>query len=157
MSLTTESKWKRIGRKKCAVRCRMLWPAALLVFWCDERTKEKKLLNATVLDYLLEHPELIPEDCKFNDEAQYSTCIFLGTIFKNQGVGDYVCYLYWAGDHWDRSWKSLLNTWDTGEVALIERKNLCLILTCKFMQKIEESQPWRTLDYWTDKLNKILP
>jgi hypothetical protein len=22
------------------------------------------------------------------------------------------------------------------------------------MQKIEESQPWRTLDYWTDKLNK---
>lgn len=54
--------------------------------------KSQPVLNACVLDWLLAHPELIPEEWK--DEYIY----FWGTIYRN---GDLcVRYLYWDGGAW---------------------------------------------------------
>ena len=57
-------------------------------------------LNANVLDYLLAHPELIPEEWK----GKY--IFFWGTIYRNSGGSLVVRYLYWDGSkcfwyyHW---------------------------------------------------------
>ena len=59
----------------------------------------KSVLNANVLDYLLAHPELIPEEWK----GKY--VFFWGTIYRNSN--GYLCvrFLYWHDDRWD---------WDAG-------------------------------------------
>jgi hypothetical protein len=55
----------------------------------------KLVLNANVLDYLLAHPELIPEEWK-------GKCIFFwGTIYRDSGGGLCVRCLCWSGDGWD--------------------------------------------------------
>ena len=62
--------------------------------------KNKPTLNANVLDYLLAHPELIPEDWKGR------AVFFWGSIYRNSN--DYLCvrYLFWGGDRWgwDYGW-----------------------------------------------------
>ncbi len=48
-----------------------------------EELENKPTLNASVLDYLLAHPELIPEEwtkCKYGDEHRI---FFFGTIYRN--------------------------------------------------------------------------
>lgn len=54
----------------------------------------KPVLNANVLDYLLAHPHLIPEEWK--DKAVF----FWGTIYRYRGGLLYVRYLGWDGDGW---------------------------------------------------------
>ena len=65
-----------------------------------ERLKGKPVLNANVLDYLLAHPELIPEDWK----GKY--VFFWGTIYRNSGGNLCVRYLYWRDGWWawGRNW-----------------------------------------------------
>ena len=60
----------------------------------------KNVLNANVLDYLLKHPELIP------DEYKGKAVFFWGTIYRNADGGLFVRYLYWVGSqwHWYCSW-----------------------------------------------------
>ena len=55
----------------------------------------KPVLNACVLDYLLEHQELIPNEWKGKE------VYFLGTIFHNMNGSPYIEYLYWEGDGWE--------------------------------------------------------
>jgi hypothetical protein len=54
----------------------------------------RSVLNANVLDHLLAHPELIPEDWKSK------TIFFWGTIYC--GFPGFLCvrYLYWDGSSW---------------------------------------------------------
>jgi len=52
-------------------------------------------LNANVLDYLLAHPELIPEEWK--DKYIF----FWGTIYRYSDGSLGVRYLYWNGSEWD--------------------------------------------------------
>jgi hypothetical protein len=55
----------------------------------------KKVMNACVLDYLLDHPELIPE--KWKSKAVF----FWGTIYRSSDNGSLcVRYLYWHGGRW---------------------------------------------------------
>jgi hypothetical protein len=56
--------------------------------------KNQKVLNANVLDFLLKHPELIPEEWKGK------AVFFWGTIYRDSD--GYLCvrYLYWYGDRW---------------------------------------------------------
>lgn len=54
----------------------------------------KPVLNANVLDYLLAHPELIPEEWK----NKY--IFFWGTIYRSSGGGFYVRCLSWSGSRW---------------------------------------------------------
>ncbi|MDP2641422.1 MAG: hypothetical protein Q8P39_02690 [Candidatus Yanofskybacteria bacterium] len=54
----------------------------------------KLAYNANLLDYLLAHPELIPQEWK--DKAVF----FWGTIYRNPDGGLSVRYLYWYGGRW---------------------------------------------------------
>ena len=54
-----------------------------------------RLANACLLDYLLAHPELIP------DEWKGKLIFFWGTIYRNSNGNLCVRYLYWNGDRWE--------------------------------------------------------
>ena len=60
----------------------------------------KSVFNANILDYLLAHTELIPEEWKGK------VVFFWGTIYRHSGGDLYVRYLYWVGSrwHWDYCW-----------------------------------------------------
>lgn len=65
-----------------------------------EELKNKKVLNANVLDFLLKNPHLIPEDWKGK------AIFFWGTIYCSSDGDLYVRYLSWFGGawRWSRSW-----------------------------------------------------
>lgn len=68
---------------------------------------EKRVLNACVLDYLLDHQEFIPESWK-KDENDYPINIFfLGTIYQNKRHWDYIRGMYWS--QYDEVWKSIFS------------------------------------------------
>lgn len=83
-------------------------PDEVSLYLCDEqrggtiegnklrkKLKGKPVLNACVLDYLLKHPDLIP------DEWKGKAVFFWGTIYRDSGGDLYVRYLYWHGGKWD--------------------------------------------------------
>lgn len=52
-----------------------------------ERLREKKNLNANVLEYLLKHPDLIPESWRLDSRGQAQCIWFWGTSYRNsEGV-----------------------------------------------------------------------
>lgn len=61
---------------------------------------KQPVLNANVLDYLLAHPHLIPEEWKSK------VVFFWGTIYRFRGGDLYVRCLDWFGGrwNWDASW-----------------------------------------------------
>ena len=77
------------------------------------KLKNKKVLNANVLDYLLAHPELIPEEWK------EKVVFFWGTIYRNSDGKLYVRYLNWYGLYWywDCGW--LDYDFDSGSPAAL--------------------------------------
>jgi len=66
---------------------------------------KESVLNANVLDYLLAHPTLIPEEWK--DKAVF----FWGTIYRLSGGGLYVRYLDWGSSQWDWHYSWLDDDW----------------------------------------------
>lgn len=72
-----------------------------------------KGLNATILDYLLEHPELIPEDWK----GKY--VYFHGTVYRNSDEYLYVRYLYFGGGHWQAGGSWLDSGWGVYSPAVV--------------------------------------
>ncbi|MBI4458101.1 hypothetical protein HY633_04010 [Candidatus Uhrbacteria bacterium] len=56
---------------------------------------DKPVLNANVLDYLLAHQELIPEEWKGKVAV-----LFWGTIYRDAIGSLYVRYADWRGDRW---------------------------------------------------------
>lgn len=65
----------------------------------------KPVLNACLLDYLLAHPHLIPEEWKGK------AIFFWGTIYRDSGGGLFVRYLYWRGGQWQSSYVWLDFVW----------------------------------------------
>jgi hypothetical protein len=59
-----------------------------------EELKDKSVFNANLLDYLLAHPELIPEEWK--DQLVF----FWGTVYRSRDGVLYVRYLEWDGGRW---------------------------------------------------------
>lgn len=75
--------------------------------------EKKPVLNANVLDYLLAHPHLIPEEWKGK------AVFFWSTIYRG-GSGDLrVRCLYWVGDRWDWSYDWLDGVWHVGNPAVL--------------------------------------
>jgi len=74
---------------------------------CELRLElaSKSTLNACILDYLLKHPELIPEEWK------KGLTYFWGTIFRVSGGGLCVAYLHWNGLWWHWKYNWLDNGW----------------------------------------------
>ena len=74
---------------------------------------KKTPFNANVLDYLLAHPELIPEEWK----GKY--VFFWGTIYRDSDGNLYVRYLYWHDDRWYWNNNSLYNVWHDDNPAAL--------------------------------------
>jgi hypothetical protein len=76
--------------------------------------KGKPVLNANVLDFLLAHPELIP------DEWKGETVFFWGTIYRGSGGALYVRCLSWNVGQWYWHSRWLENDWhDNNPAALL--------------------------------------
>lgn len=78
-----------------------------------EELKGKPVFNANLLDYLLAHPELIPEEWKGK------TVFFWGTFYRDDDGGLCVRYLYWCGGRWFWSVHWLDFGWSSGRPAAV--------------------------------------
>jgi len=67
--------------------------------------KNKKVLNANVLDFLLAHPQIIPEAWKGKN------VFFWGTIYRVRDGGFYVRVLCWGGSRWYWNFGWLCSDW----------------------------------------------
>ena len=76
-----------------------------------KRLEGKPVLNATVLDYLLDHQELIPDSWK--EKYVY----FWGTIFRYASGDLCVECLCWGGSRWVWNDDWLGSDWDSGDPA----------------------------------------
>lgn len=70
--------------------------------------EDQPVLNANVLEYLLDHSELIPESWKSN------ITFFWGTIYCNFDGDLFVRGLYWDGNRWGHS-----DSWNWGYRCLV--------------------------------------
>lgn len=77
------------------------------------------VLNACVLDYLLLHPELIPEDWKKDENGNTRFIYFWGTVFRGADGGLYVRCLFWYGGAWDWDCLYLDDDWDVQNPSAI--------------------------------------
>lgn len=71
-----------------------------------EELSGKKVLNANVLDYLLAHPELIPEAWKEKTNGNTTYIFFWGTVYRDSDGSLCVRCLSWhdGGWRWDDGW-----------------------------------------------------
>lgn len=81
-----------------------------------DELKDKNVLNANVLDYLLANPKAIPESWK--DKAVF----FWGTIYREPGGRRCVRCLYWCDGQWRWSHDRLVAGWGRNNPAAILNK-----------------------------------
>jgi hypothetical protein len=74
---------------------------------------QKLVVNANVLDYLLAHPHLIPEEWKGK------AVFFWGTIYCDTNGHLFVRCLYWRGDRWHWHYFWLVSGWSEHGPALL--------------------------------------
>ena len=72
----------------------------------------KPVLNAAVLDYLLAHPELIPDSWKKNKEGNTLYTFFFGTIYRRADGNLYVRCLCWDVGRWVSRYRWLGSGWN---------------------------------------------
>lgn len=59
------------------------------------------VLNANILDHLLAHRDLIPEEWKVDEQGRTRFIFFLGTVYCFPDGDLYVRYLCWYDGQWD--------------------------------------------------------
>ncbi|MBI2474942.1 hypothetical protein HYV69_00765 [Candidatus Uhrbacteria bacterium] len=69
------------------------------------------VLNACVLEYLLAHPEIIPEDWKVDEKGNTRYIYFWGTVYRNPDGVLYVRCLFWSDGAWSWGCAWLDNGW----------------------------------------------
>lgn len=74
---------------------------------CEELTG-KPVLNACVLDFLLENTSFIPDSWKKDDDGNTIYIFFWGTIYRDSHGHLYVRYLYWSGGAWNHGYRGWL-------------------------------------------------
>lgn len=65
-----------------------------------EKLSGLPLLKANVLDYLLDHVDLIPEEWKVDEHGRTRYIPFWGTVYRDSDGRLYVRFLYWLGGQW---------------------------------------------------------
>jgi len=80
---------------------------------------KKSVFNANVLDYLLAHPELIPDEWKTDGNGNTRYIFFWGTVYRDRDGILFVRYLYWDDGRWDWSYDWLDNDWDGNYPAAV--------------------------------------
>ena len=73
--------------------------------------RDKRVLNACVLDALLEYPQFIP--AAFRPFKIY----FWGTLFQDGSGRTYVACIAWNGERWERGIRSLDSGFSAKELA----------------------------------------
>ncbi len=81
--------------------------------------KGKSVLNATVLDYLYDHQDEIPESWKKDEEGNTRYIYFWGTIYRDSDDSLYVRCLYFYDGVWDRRYDWLDLDWDVQNPAAV--------------------------------------
>ena len=84
-----------------------------------EELASKPVLNANVLDYLLLHQVLIPEEWKRDANKCMRWIFFWGTIYRNSNNNLFVRYLFWNNGMWDWGYHRLDNVWSKDSSAAI--------------------------------------
>jgi hypothetical protein len=83
-----------------------------------ELSKETLLFNANLLDFLLRHTYLIPEEWKV-DEYGYTRYIFFwGTIYGDKDKFSKIRYLYWDGYDWKSGLYWIGFDWNVSDPAI---------------------------------------
>jgi hypothetical protein len=72
---------------------------------------KKPVCNANLLDYLVEHPELIPEDWKLDKKGNTRSIYFWGTIYRGLDGRLYVRHLYFHEGLWQSDNDGLAADW----------------------------------------------
>lgn len=62
---------------------------------------KEPVLNANVLDYLIRHPHLIPEEWKVDENGNTRYIYFWGTIYRDADGSLCVRCLYFESGHWN--------------------------------------------------------
>jgi hypothetical protein len=78
----------------------------------------ESVLNANVLDYLLAHPDLIPEDWKKDERGNTRYIFFWGTIYRTGGGLGVRC-LSWHDGAWDWGNGWLDGDWGGGDPSAV--------------------------------------
>jgi hypothetical protein len=81
--------------------------------------RDKQVVNANVLDYLVGHPHLIPEEWKRDEESRTRCIFFWGTIYRYSDGRLSVRYLSWYGDRWYWRCTWLGYGWDVFDPAAL--------------------------------------
>lgn len=71
----------------------------------------KLVLNATVLDFLEDHPEFIPDDWKKDEQGNTRYVFFWGTVYRNADGNLCVRCLYWRDGQWQFNYLWLGGAW----------------------------------------------
>jgi hypothetical protein len=79
----------------------------------------KSVFNANLLDYLLAHPNLIPEDWKKDEKNRTRYIFFWGTIYRDSDGNLCVRCLYWHGGGWQWGDDWLGDGWSVGDPAAL--------------------------------------
>lgn len=80
---------------------------------CCFELADKPTLNANLLDYLLDHPDLIPEEWKGK------AVFFWGTIYRDSKGYQMVRYLGFGVSRWERDYGWLDGYFGAGDPAVI--------------------------------------
>lgn len=77
---------------------------------------DKPVLSASILDFLMAHPEFIPEDWKQDENGNIIFIYFWATIYRYFGRFRVRC-LYWDDGAWHEGYDWLVNGWDSSGPA----------------------------------------
>jgi hypothetical protein len=70
------------------------------------------VLNACVLDYLIAHPEIIPEDWKVDENGNTHYIYFWGTVYRDPSDNLCVRCLCWDDGAWNWNFSWLVDGWN---------------------------------------------
>jgi hypothetical protein len=79
----------------------------------------KPVLNACHLDYLREHPDLIPDSWKVDEQGKTRYIFFWGSIYRRSVGNLRVRYLYWNDGGWNWSNRWLDDEWNSNNPAAV--------------------------------------
>ena len=80
---------------------------------------KEPVLNANVLDYLLAHPDLIPDSWAVDDQGRTRYLFFWGTVYHRSDGRLCVRFLYRCGDRWRWGQFRLGNNWSVSSPAAV--------------------------------------
>jgi hypothetical protein len=77
------------------------------------------VFNANLLDYLLDNPQLIPDEWKVDENGKTRYIFFWGTIYRSSGGDLCVRCLCFGGGRWEQSRSWLDDNWGANDPSAV--------------------------------------